>query len=77
MLIQKPGTMINRSFLIRYNKHLQALPNNSCNSKFTEYVLEQKHCMDTTENAMEILHTIRKRSHLNTIEKFYIVRDSK
>ena len=69
--------MISRSFLIRYNKHLQAFLNNSRNSKFTEYVLEQKRRMDTTENAMEILNTIRKRSHLDTIEKFYILMDCK
>jgi len=69
--------MISRSFLIRYNKQLQAFLNNSYKWKLTEYVLEQKHHMDTTENAMEILHTIRKRSHLNTIEKFYILRDCK
>jgi len=39
--------------------------------------MEQKYSMDTTENAMEILHTISKRSHLNTVEKFYILRDCK
>lgn len=69
--------MISGSFLIWYTKHLQAFLNNSCNSKFTEYFLEQKHPMDTTENAMEILHKTKKDHTFNTIEKFYILRDCK
>jgi hypothetical protein len=46
-------------------------------SNFAKHLLENKRTLNPMENSMEILHTTSKGRMLNTIEKFYIYKETK
>jgi hypothetical protein len=42
------------------------------NSKFAQHILETGHDYDTIDQSMKILHTEKKGSKLNTLQRFHI-----
>lgn len=59
-----------------FNEHQQAFSNNRDSSDFSKHVLENQHPIDTIDKIMESLYTIRNRSDLNTVEKYFICRET-
>jgi hypothetical protein len=51
---------------------LKAIRTNRQNCKFAQHILETGHEYDTLDQSMEILHTEKKGSKLNTLERFHI-----
>jgi hypothetical protein len=45
--------------------------------KFSQHLLENKHFIGPMENIMDILYTTSKGRMLDTLEKFYIYRETK
>ena len=46
-------------------------------SKFAQHLLENEHPIGPMENIMDILYTTSKGRMLDTLEKFYIYRETK
>jgi len=60
------------SNILTYCYKWQAFCKNTYNSKFSKHLSKFKHLIDTTDSTMEVQYTMGIRSHLNTIQKFYI-----
>jgi hypothetical protein len=65
------------SFKIRYNEHLRAFIHGISKSHFAQHVLDYGHSFDRMEDIMNASHLSRIRSHFNTMEKFYIYKETK
>jgi len=46
-------------------------------SKFAQHLIENQHSIDSIDNVMDIIHITNKGKMLDTIEKFYIYRETK
>jgi hypothetical protein len=46
-------------------------------SKFAQHLLENEHPIGPVENIMDTLHTTNKGRMLDTLDKFYIYRETK
>ena len=51
--------------------------NNNGKSRFAAHLLENKHFIGPVDNIMETLHTTGKGRMMDTLEKFYIFRETK
>jgi len=65
-----------RDFYTRYSEHKRAFRYNTQHSKFAQHLTEYGHAFGNIENIMEVLQFHKKGIHLNTIEKFYIHKES-
>jgi len=65
-----------RNFYTRYNEHKRAFRYNTLQSKFAIHLTEQGQTFGNIENTMEVLQFHKKGTHLNTIERFYIHKES-
>jgi hypothetical protein len=65
-----------RPLHIRYKEHAQDYKLNHKKSQFAKHLLEHNHSLDLIEESMSILHTTNKGKMLNTIEKFYIYKET-
>jgi len=61
-----------RSFLVWFNEHKNALQINSHSSKFAQHLIEHNHTFGSIHNTMQVLEHHGKRAHLNTLERFHI-----
>jgi hypothetical protein len=64
------------SFRTWFNEHQQDYKHNGGKSLYAKYLLEYNHPFQPIENSMHILHTANKGRLLNTIENFYIHRET-
>jgi hypothetical protein len=65
-----------RNFCTRYKEHQRAFQYNTHQSKFTVHLQDHGHSFGTIENTMKILKIQGKETHLNTVEKYYIHRET-
>jgi hypothetical protein len=66
-----------RPFHIRFKEHVTDYRYENNESNFAKYLIENKHTLNSTEDAMIILHTTIKGRMLNTLEEFYIYGETK
>jgi hypothetical protein len=65
-----------RDFYTRYNEHKRAFKYNTQHSKFAQHLTENRHAFGNIVNTMEVLQFQKKGVYLNTIEKFYIHKET-
>jgi len=66
-----------RSFKTRFQEHLRDFKYNNQKSKFVQHLLDKQHSMDVMENTVDVIHIISKGKMMDTIEKYYIYRETK
>ena len=66
-----------RPFRTRYQEHLRDFKYNNYKSKFAQHLLEKQDAIDKMENIMNVLHITDKGQMMNTIERYYIYRETK
>ena len=66
-----------RSFRIRFQEHFRDFKYGNKKSKFATHLLDNRHAIDSMENIMETTHITNKGKMMDTIEKFYIYRETK
>jgi hypothetical protein len=66
-----------KSLKIRYNEYLRAFKYGTSKSNFTQQVLDYGHSFGRMENIMKAIYLSKKGSHLSTMEKFYIYKETK
>jgi uncharacterized protein (UPF0335 family) len=64
------------AFRKRYKEHFHYFKYNIKKSSFATHLLENNHSMGPTEEVMDILHTTRKGKYMDTVEKFYIYKET-
>ena len=62
--------------LMRKSEDKRAFRYNTQQCKFAQHLREYGHAFGNIENIMEVLQFHKKGIHLNTIEKFYIHKES-
>jgi hypothetical protein len=66
-----------RPFRVRFQEDFQDFKYGNGKSRFATHLLENKHSIGPMENIMETLHTTGKGRMMDTLEKFYIFRETK
>jgi hypothetical protein len=66
-----------RPFIVRYHEHLRHFKYSNHKSKFSQHLLEKQHSIDKMKKNMDILHITNKGQMKDTIEKYYICRETK
>jgi len=66
-----------RPFKTRFQEHLRDFKYNNRKSKFAQHLLDTQHSMDEMENIMDVIHITNKGRMMNTIERYYIYRETK
>jgi hypothetical protein len=64
-----------RSFEKRFKEHFLSFKNNNYNSKFS-HLSETGHAFGKTDDIIEVLHYDKKGRHLDTMERYYIYRET-
>jgi hypothetical protein len=65
-----------RDFHTRYKEHKRAFKYNTLQSKFARRLQEHGHSFGGIENIMQVIKIQGKGTHLNTIEKFHIHKET-
>ena len=68
---------IGRSFPIRFQEHYQDFKYNNNKSKFTMHLIDNHHSTGHIDDIMEILHITYKGRSMDTIDKYYIYKETK
>jgi hypothetical protein len=50
---------------------------NNSNSAFAQHLLDSRHCIGPIYNTVQILHVTNKGSHMNTLEKYHMHKETK
>jgi hypothetical protein len=66
-----------RPFRVHFQEHFQDFKYGNGKSRFATHLLENKHSIGPMDNIMETLHTTRKGQMMDTLERFYIFRETK
>jgi hypothetical protein len=66
-----------RPFTVRFQEYFRDFKYGSGKSRFAAHLLETKHATGPIYNIMEILHTTGKGRMMDTLEWFYIFRETK
>ena len=66
-----------RPLKVRYQEHYRNYRYGNMKSKFAQHLIENQHSIDSIDNVMDIIHITNKGKMLDTIEKFYIYRETK
>lgn len=66
-----------QSFLTRYREHFRDYKYNNGTLKYAQHLLDNKHCIGSINNTMEVLHVMRKGKIMDTLEKFHIYNETK
>jgi hypothetical protein len=66
-----------RPFKIRFQEHIRDFKYNNRKSKFAQHLLDRQHSIDSMENIMDIICITDKGKMMDTIEKYYIYRETK
>jgi transposase-like protein len=64
------------SFRKRYNEHFHDFKYNTRKSSFATHLLDNNHSMGPIGEVMDVLHTTRKGKYMDTVEKFYIYKET-
>jgi hypothetical protein len=65
------------SFKTRFQEHLRDFIYKNRKSKFAQHLLDKQHSMDKMENTTDIIHITSNGKMMDTIEKYYIYRETK
>jgi len=66
-----------RSFHIRFQEHYRDFKYNNNKSKFVTHLLENHNSIGHIDNIMEVLYITKKGRTMDTIEKYYIYKETK
>jgi hypothetical protein len=66
-----------RPFKVRFRGHLHDFKYGNKKSKFATHLLENGHSIGPINNVMETLHITDKVLTMDTLERFYIFRETK
>ena len=66
-----------RTFLTRFQENLRNFKYGNGKSRFAQHLLDNKHTIGPMEDIMEILHIEKKGKIMNTLENFYICKETK
>jgi hypothetical protein len=66
-----------RPLRVRFQEHSRHFIYGYGKSRFATYLLENRHSFSPMENIMETLHTVGKGRMVDTLERFYIFRETK
>jgi NMD protein affecting ribosome stability and mRNA decay len=64
-------------FKTRFQEHIQDFKYNNRISKFAQHLLDEQHSMDKMENIMDGIHVTGKGKMMNTMEKYYMYKETK
>jgi hypothetical protein len=64
-------------FRVRVQDHFRVFKYGNGKSKFSAHLLENKHSIGQMDNIMETLHPTGKGRKMDTLERFYIFRETK
>jgi len=64
-------------FRVRFRKHYNDYKNANNRSKFAQHVIEEGHSFGPMNDVMKIVHAAEKGRMLDTLERFYIYRETK
>jgi hypothetical protein len=65
-----------RPFHFRFKEHFQDFKYAYKKSKFAQHLLENGHSFGRIENIMDILYTTKKGKKMDTLENFYIFKET-
>jgi len=65
-----------RPFRVRFQEHFRDFKYGNGKSRLAAHLLENKHCIGPMDNIMETLHTTGKGRMMDTLERFYIFRET-
>ena len=65
------------SFHTRYHEHFRDFKYGNGSSKYAQHLMENRHSIDPINETMNILHTLKKGKMMDTLEKFYIYKETK
>ena len=65
------------SFRIRFREHLRDFKYGNRKSKFATHLLDNRHAIDQVENIMETMYVTNKGKLIDTLERFYVYRETK
>jgi len=66
-----------RPFKVHFHENFRDFKYGNKKSKFTQQLLENRHSTGPMENIMEMIHITNNSKMMDTIEKFYIFRETK
>ena len=66
-----------KQFRVRFQEHFRDFKYGNGRTRFAAHILENKHSNSPMENIMETLHTTGKGRMMDTLERFYIFRETK
>ena len=66
-----------RPFRVRFQEHFRDFKYGNGKSRFAAHLLKNNHSTGPMDNNMETLHTTGKGGMMDTLERFYIFRETK
>ena len=66
-----------RSFYVRFREHFNYFKHGNGCSKFAQHLIEHRHAIGSTDQIMNVLHSINKGKMMDTLEKFHIYKETK
>ena len=66
-----------KRFRKRFQEHLRDFKYGNGKSRFAQHLLDNKHVIGPMEDIMKILHIEKKGKMMNTLEDFYIYKETK
>jgi hypothetical protein len=66
-----------RTFKIRFQEHFRDFKYRNNKSTFAQHLLENGHSVGSMEDIMETMYVTKKGHLMNTLEKFYIFRETR
>ena len=66
-----------RPFMISFQEHFRDYKYGNGKSSFAEHLIDSSHAIGFFRDIMDVVHITRKRRMLDTLEKFYIFRETK
>jgi hypothetical protein len=66
-----------RHLRVRYNEHLRDYRHNTNKSKSAQHLTENRHSFGPIDNVMTILHKTEKGRMMDTMERYYIYKETK
>jgi len=66
-----------RTFKVRFQEHLRDFKYGNKKSKFAQHLLGNRHAIGPMGNITAITHIINKSKMMDTLEKFYIYKETK
>jgi hypothetical protein len=66
-----------RSFRTRFKEHQRDYKYANNKSKFVQHVIEEGHAFGPMEDIMNVIHIEKKGKMLDTLEKYYIYKETK